>query len=315
MTDRRTYALSEPMQLLVDTTASFMEPQGDLAFQRQAYARMARALTPPLPEGVLRDDWLPDSQRPLRLRRYRPAGPEPAAGWPGVIYLHGGGFVMGDPDSHDFITAALCRSLQAAVISVDYRLAPEHPFPAAFQDSVLAWTILQQEAGDLGIDRDRIIVAGDSAGGNLAAALCLFLRDREGSQPRGQILFYPVLSADETLSSHREHANAPLLSKADVDQYWSSYLPDIRARRDPRAAPLAASSFAALPPAFIAVSQWDPLCDEGVLYASRMRDAGGNVHLHMGEGLVHGCLRAAGSCPEVDRLYDDMVSWARRVLA
>lgn len=297
------------MAAFVSKTISFGTPDTAIAAQREAYSRMALAFTPPRPAGVSSQDGLigpPEQPRPMR--RYQPAGPRPARGWPAVLYLHGGSFCLGGLDSHDFITAALCGSLEAVVIALDYRLAPEHPFPAAFEDSQAAWHGIQADAERLQVDPRRIAVVGDSAGGNLAATLCLYLRDQGGIQPCGQALVYPSLTVDEELHSHLEHADAPLLSRAESLASRSYYRPD------PRMAPLAATSFVGLPPTFVAVAEWDPLRDEGIRYVSRIEETGGQACLHMGRGLVHGCLRAMGACPEVDRLYAAMVTQLRHML-
>lgn len=297
------------MAAFVSKTLSFGSPDLAIAVQREAYARMALAFTPARPIGVSSQDGLigPLGQ-PLPMRRYQPVGPRPTSGWPAVLYLHGGSFCLGDLDSHDFITAALCASLGAVVIALDYRLAPEHPYPSAVEDSLAAWHGIQADAQRLQVDPRRIAVVGDSAGGNLAATLCQSLRDHGGIQPCGQALVYPTLTVDDELPSHLEHAEAPLLSRAECLASRFCYRPD------PRMAPLAATSFAGLPPTFVAVAEWDPLRDEGICYVSRIEQAGGQACLHIGQDLVHGCLRAIGDCPEVDRLYAALVVQLRHML-
>lgn len=308
MPTAKIYALSAPMAAFVSKTLSFGSPDVTIAVQRDAYAHMALAFTPPRPTGVSsQDSFIGPPEQPRPMRRYQPAGPRPASGWPAVLYLHGGSFCLGDLDSHDFITAALCASLDAVVMALDYRLAPEHPYPAAVEDSLSAWHCMQADAQRLQVDPWRIAVVGDSAGGNLAATLCQSLRDQGGIQPCGQALVYPTLTADEALPSHLEHANAPLLSRAECLASQSGYRPD------PQKAPLAASSFAGLPSTFVAVAEWDPLRDDGICYVSRIQQAGGQASLHSGLGLVHGCLRAIGACPEVDRLYAALVAQLRRM--
>lgn len=289
---------------------------GGLDAQRAAYRRMAQAFTPPRPPGVSAQDLtLAQDGRSVPARLYRPPGEPPTAGWPCVCYLHGGGWVFGDLDSHDFITAALAAELGAAVLAVDYRLAPEHPFPAAFDDALLAWRVLQADALPLGLDPRRIAVAGDSAGGNLAAALCLALRDAGEPLPCGQALLYPALGGAPSLASYREQAEAPLLSARDVAFFHDWYLPDAADHSDPRAAPLATESLHGLPPAFVAVAECDPLRDDGVEYVRRLQAAGVAVTFYLGIGLVHGCLRARGQSAAVDRLYGALTAVLRRFLA
>lgn len=309
MPTEKTYALSSSMAAFISKTLSFASPNMAIVVQREAYSRMARAFTPPRPAGVSSQDGLIGSLGQHRpMRRYQPAGPQPSSGWPAVLYLHGGSFSLGDLDSHDFITAALCASLGAVVIALDYRLAPEYPYPAAVEDSQNAWDNIQADAQRLQIDPRRIAVVGDSAGGNLAATLCQFLRDQGGIQPCGQALVYPSLTVDEELPSHVEHANAPLLSRAESLASRFYYRPN------PQMAPLSATSFTGLPPTFVAVAEWDPLRDEGICYVSRIEAAGGQAHLDIGQGLVHGCLRAIGACPEVDRLYAALVTQLQHML-
>lgn len=313
------YALSPSMAAFVRRTQEFTPVAATIAAQRDAYRRMAEAFTPPRPAGVSSVDLnLAGPAAPLPVRRYQPPGLAPAGGWPAVLYCHGGGWSVGDLDSHDFITAALCASLPAVVLAIDYRLTPEHPFPAAFDDCLAAWQGLQRDAAALGIDPRRVALAGDSAGGNLAAAISLAVRDTGGWQPRGQALIYPALAAPSTVAepmpSHREHAQAPLLTWADMQACWAAYAPEPVQHRDWRVAPLSATDLSGLPPAFVAVAELDPLRDEGVRYADRLRRAGGAAELFCGRGLVHGCLRAFGACPETARLYAALVSNLRRLL-
>ncbi|MGH8355207.1 MAG: alpha/beta hydrolase, partial [Pseudomonas sp.] len=297
------YALSAPMAAFVERSLGFTATEPSLQALREAYSRMSRAFTPERPAGLAVTDL---SLRQVPVRLYRPSGVRPENGWPCVLYLHGGGWVLGDLDSHDFITADLAARLNAVVIAVDYRLAPEHPFPAAFDDCLAVWQALGAEQRALELDPARLAVAGDSAGGNLAAALCLALRDAGEPLPCGQALLYPGLGGDPDLPSRSQCADAPLLSAADLDCYLALYLPG-PARRNPYAQPLAATHFERLPPAFIAVAEFDPLRDDGHRYHERLSAAGVAVSFHLGQGLVHGCLRARGQVPEVDLLYDKLL--------
>lgn len=300
------YRLYPELAAFVARSESFAAADDSLAALRAAYRAMSEAFTPPRPAGVTATDLtlrLPDRQA-VRVRRYLPDGNAPANGWPGVLYLHGGGWVVGDLDSHDFVTAALAARLKAVIIAVDYRLAPEHPFPAAFDDTLTAWLAITRQASAHGLDPSRLAVAGDSAGGNLAAALCLALRGTPDVAPRGQALIYPALSATTDLPSYQEHAAAPMLSAADIAWFRDHYLPDPADRQHPHATPLAEPDLKGLPPAFIAVAEYDPLRDDGIEYARRLCTAGNQVEFRLGKGLVHGCLRARGHCPAVDRLFD-----------
>ena len=303
------YPLSTQMAAFVDKTVSFNSTDSSLAGLRQAYSEMCRAFTPPRPEGLYVVDF---ELAGVPVRSYQPPVSPATSGCPCIVYLHGGGWVVGDLDSHDFICAELASTLGALVIAVDYRLAPEHPFPAGFNDCLGVWRALR--TGPFQLDPARTLVAGDSAGGNLAAALCLALRDAGEPLPAAQVLIYPGLGGDHHLPSRSECVDAPLLSSSDVDCYHALYL---RGTRQPGASamPLLAENFSGLPPAWIAVAQFDPLRDDGVLYAERLNAAGGEATLYYGEGLVHGCLRARGQVVEVDALHETLVGYLAKKLA
>ncbi|PMX02639.1 lipase [Pseudomonas sp. FW215-R2] len=294
-----TYPLSPAMAAFVARTESFASDDSSLAGLRRGYDEMCRAFTPPRPAGLEVEDFRLGA---VPVRAYRP----PVALPPCVVYLHGGGWVVGGLDSHDFICCELAVALGAMVVAVDYRLAPEHPFPAGFDDCLSVWRALRD--GSFGFDRERMLVAGDSAGGNLAAALCLALRDTGEPLPGAQVLIYPGLGGDEHLPSRSECADAPLLTSSDVDCYHALYL---RGSTQPNAwaMPLLADDVSRLPPAWIAVAQFDPLRDDGVRYAERLAAAGGEAALYYGEGLVHGCLRARHQVAEVDRLYESLLGF------
>lgn len=307
MTD---YPLSPELSAFVAKTLDFNAPDSTINGLRLSYSAMCRAFTPARPTNISVSEQLIGQ---VLVRQYRPTSEAPANGWPSVIYLHGGGWVVGDLDSHDFITAELASLLNAVVIAVDYRLAPEHPFPAAFDDCLAAWRGLQDNAVTWQLDPQRMAIAGDSAGGNLAAAVCLALRDAGQAQPLLQALIYPGLGGDDRLPSRTECADAPLLSASDVHCYHALYLPG-PASPPAYAMPLQATDLRGLAPAFIAVAQFDPLHDDGVQYSERLQAAGVSVDFHPGHGLVHGCLRARGSAPEVDLLYEKLLAALRRSL-
>lgn len=293
------YRLSASMAAFVSRTLSFSSDDSSIAGLRRGYDEMCRAFTPQPPVGLEVVDFQLSG---VAVRSYRPPIQPPSSGWPCVLYLHGGGWVVGGLDSHDFICFELAMALGAMVVAVDYRLAPENPFPAGFEDCLSVWRALR--SGPFWFDPQKMLVAGDSAGGNLAAALCLALRDAGEPLPSAQVLIYPGLGGDEHLPSRSECADAPLLSSSDVDCYHALYLRG-SAEPDAYAMPLLAEDFTGLPPAFIAVAQFDPLRDDGVRYAERLTDA----TLYYGEGLVHGCLRARGQVAEVDRLYENLLGF------
>jgi acetyl esterase len=301
------YPISPQMAAFVARTESFTSDDSSLAGLRQNYDRMCQAFTPPVPEGLTVNDF---SLGGVGVRSYVPTTPTPAQGWPCLLYMHGGGWVVGGLDSHDFICFELASALQVLVIAIDYRLAPEHPFPAAYEDCRVVWQALQARAAPYAIDPQRLAVIGDSAGGNLAAALCLGLRDDGQPLPRAQVLIYPGLGGPADLPSRRDCMDAPLLSTADTDCYLALYL---RGAGKPSAyaMPLLARDFSGLPKALVAVAQFDPLRDDGMLYAERLQQSGVAAVLYPGKGLVHGCLRARGQVPEVDRLYGYLLDYLR----
>jgi acetyl esterase len=290
------------MSAFIDKTLSFTSADDSLAGSRQAYSQMCRAFTPACPPTLAIEDL---QLAGMAVRAYHPHASPPLAGWPCILYLHGGGWVVGDLDSHDFICMELATALGVLVVAVDYRLAPEHPFPAGFEDCLTVWRHL----GDLpfAIDPRRRAVVGDSAGGNLAAAVGLALRDTGQPLPRSQVLIYPALGGRDHLPSRIECFDAPLLSSSDLQRYDAWYLRG--ARPSPYAAPLLADDLRGLPATLVAVAQWDPLRDDGILYNERLNAAGGTSVLYSGEGLVHGCLRARGQVPEVDQLYRTLLAY------
>jgi acetyl esterase len=204
-----------------------------------------------------------------------------------VLYFHGGGWVLGGLDANDSIARGMCRASGAAVLSIAYRMAPEHPFPAAPEDAFSAYLWALAQAGARGWDEKRIFAAGDSAGGTLAAVLCLMARDRLIPQPKGQILFYPVTDISRTdTESYRRYASGYLLSKADMDWFIGLYCPE-RERTDPYASPLLAQDLSGLAPALAFTAERDVLRDEGEAYAKRLSEAGVPAILRRVRGVTH----------------------------
>ena len=223
-------------------------------------------------------------------RLYLPPAPargaQDAKGLAAVVYLHGGGWVLGDVDTHDVVCRRVCVGAEVAVLNVDYRLAPEHPFPAAVEDAVEAFRWLHAHAAEHGIDPDRIAVAGDSAGGNLSAVVCQVTRDEGTPMPAFQALVVPATDFSKDYPSATTFAEGYFLTKANMDWYEDQYLGE-HPRTDPRASPLLADDLGGLPPAYVAVAGWDPLRDEGIAYAEAMRAAGVPVTLRVHEDAVH----------------------------
>jgi acetyl esterase len=255
------------------------------------------------PVGAVDEFELPGPDGPVAVRLYTPeaAGPHPV-----LVFVHGGGWVRGDLDTHDNVCRALCARAGCAVLSVDYRRAPEHPFPAALEDcyAALEWTA--EHAGRLTLDPDRIAVGGDSAGGNLSAGLALMARDRDGPALARQLLIYPAVASPELQSfdSYEENAFGYLLERPGIEWYYERYAPSPAQARNEYLAPLLASDLSGLPPATVVTAGFDPLRDEGIEYADRLAADGVDVEHRHYEGMIH----AFVSLPEAMSAGDEALS-------
>jgi acetyl esterase len=269
----------------------------------------------PTPVGVRADELhriaVAGTGRDVRVRVFRPAADAPHAA---LIYMHGGAWMVGSPETHWDITAGLAAACEMVVISVDYALAPEQPFPAAVDDcrAVVQWAF--NEASTLGIRREAIAIGGDSSGANLAATMTLLFRGTP-QRLRAQLLVYPGMDFSHDRPSHRENADGPIVTVATMAAVDAAYCPDPRDRLNPLAAPLLADSHAGLPPAFVAVAEHDPLRDSGVAYADALRAAGVAVELDRGPGLIHSYLRAVTYCAAARQAFERMGAWLRTVCA
>ncbi|MGX1324737.1 acetyl esterase [Bradyrhizobium sp. USDA 377] len=228
----------------------------------------------------------------IEARLYASTAPSDRSPMPVLLYMHGGGFVVGSLDSHQPLCRGLAEDSGAAVLSVGYRLAPEHKFPTAFEDSVDALAWIGREGRAIGLDARRVAVGGDSAGGTLAAALAIEARTNGGlPQPVLQVLAYPGLSSRQTSASYERYGSGHLLERSTVDWFLQQYLRDESDRDDWRFAPLAANDLSGLAPAFVVLAEFDPLVDEGRAYAARLEAAGVPVDLHVYPGMIHEFLR------------------------
>jgi acetyl esterase len=256
---------------------------------RQLFVDTRPASTPTPPEiGSVRNVVAEGAQAPLPLRVYRPAGVPDATPLPAYVYFHGGGWVIGDLNTHDVVCRQLTATSGASVVSVDYRLAPEHKFPAAADDAWAATRWVVAHAAELGLDASRLAVGGDSAGGNLAAVVALMARDAGGPAIALQVLIYPVTDVMRETRSYADFAEGYMLTRDSMRWFIAHYLTSKDDARDWRVSPLRAPSLAGLPPALIVTAGFDPLRDEGEMYAGRLRDAGGLVDYVCYGGMVHG---------------------------
>lgn len=282
---------------------------------RAAY-RAGRLPTQPAPPVavVCRELEVPGPVGLIPVREYRPSACAPAEVLPALVFFHGGGWVVGDRDTHDVLCRIWCLQVRCAVYSVDYRLAPEHRFPAAFEDACAATQWLTQQAPRLSINAERMAVGGDSAGANLAATVALALR--EAPQPRlvAQMLAYPVTDVCGGTASYRDYAEGYVLSAADMHYFRAHYVADAAQYLDWRVSPLRAASHAGLPPALVVTAGFDPLRDEGRLYADSLSAAGDAVQYVCFERQMHGFLGMGGVIDEANTAVQLCGDWLRRYL-
>lgn len=259
--------------------------------EARQFSRNARAVLAPEPPemGAVRDIKIGEGGA-IPARLYRPLGSAPNAALPALIYFHGGGWVIGDLDTHDVVCRQIANGSGAAVVSVDYRLAPEHKFPAAVEDAIAATAWIAAHGATLGIDTARLAVGGDSAGGNLAAVVALDARDRNGPKLIQQTLIYPATESTMSHPSHERFAEGLLLTRPTMKWFLGHYLRGAEDLADWRVSPLRATSLADLPPALVLTAGYDPLCDEGEDYAARLAAAGVPVTRVRVEGMIHGFL-------------------------
>jgi acetyl esterase len=264
---------------------------------REGFRRLAQAVDiKGVPIGKIEDGELPGPSGPLPHRIYRPQHPA-AQPLPALVFFHGGGGVFGDIDTHDGLCRMLCAESGCAVISVGYRRAPEHKFPAAIADSYAATLWVHDHAAGLGLDPQRIAVGGDSAGGGLAAVVCQMTATRRGPRLALQVLFCPVMDMRAETASRQAMAEGYFLNQATMDWMLRHYRPADADLDDPRLSPLRAPQFSGLPPAHIHTAEFDPLRDEGEAYARVLRQAGVAAHYTCHAGMIHYFYAMAGAIP------------------
>ncbi len=285
------------MQLMADNG---VKPVHTLtaAAARAAYLQR-RSLSQPASESVAHthDHTLTHSGISLGIREYRPLGSQAAAVLPALLFFHGGGWTVGDLDTHDTVCRSLCNASGSAVFAVDYRLGPEAPFPAAYEDAIAAFAWLVHHAAQVHIDPARIAVGGDSAGGNIAAALCLGLRG-QSAQPAFQLLIYPAVTMRPDTPSYHRNGQGYMLTQDSMRWYTANYISQDHHADDWRASPLMAASHADLPPALVMTAGFDPLRDEGLMYADALSEAGVRTQYVCFERQIHGFITMGGVIDE-----------------
>lgn len=280
--------------------------EGDLETIRQQMDKTRPRIAVSKTEDIV----VPGPVTAIPLRIYTPEGQGP---FPTIVFYHGGGFVTGSINSHDNVARQLARDTNSLVISVDYRLAPEHPFPASLEDAYAALLWAAEHAPEFNGRVDQLLTAGDSAGGNLAAAVCLLSREEKGPPIHMQILLYPSTTMLETLYDSRANFTGYVLTEKMVRYIRSVYVPNEADWKSPYASPLETKDFQGLPPAYIMTAAFDPLRDEGKLYADCLAEAGIPVKYENIEGMIHGFMTmadeitavpgAAKFYPQPDRVY------------
>ncbi len=257
----------------------------------------------PEPVFEVTDRYIPGPTADLHIRIYRPTATEPV---PAVVYLHGSGWVVCNIDNSDTAVRAFANRSGCVFVAVNYQKAPEHPFPVALDDADATLRWVTENAVTLGIDANRIGVGGDSAGGNLAAALCLRFRDGNGPRIAHQLLIYPVLDCSFDTASYIENASGYLLERDDMRWFFDQYLVDPAQAGDPLVSPLRAPDLSGLPRALVVSAEYDPLRDEAELYAERLRDAGVPVRVSRYDGMIHGFAWMSGVVERTQVLYDEV---------
>lgn len=292
------------------------DPSRSLAQRRAQLELDARVLEPDAPVlGEVRELTVQGAEGRLPARLYLPLPPAPKQGFPLLVFFHGGGWMVGSLDSHDTVCRVLCARADCAVLSVAYRLAPEHPFPAGVRDAEASYRDAFARAAQWRADPSRMAVGGDSAGGNLSALTALALR-REPCAPKLQLLFYAALDLRRQQPSFEEYGQGFLLEREGIDHYLDHYLPDLAVRASAAASPLLAplEHLREVAPAHLQTAGFDPLRDEGFAYAARLTEAGVPVEHRHYAGQIHGYLQMAAGVDAVWSAYHDAVGALRVAL-
>jgi acetyl esterase len=287
-----TSALDPQVKLVLDLVLKAGRPAYHTLSPKEARQlfRETRPASTPVPPaiGVVMDLTADGPHGPIPLRLYRPLDAAATTAPPVLVYFHGGGWVIGDLDTHDVLCRQLTAEAGICVVSVDYRLAPEHKFPAAVDDAWAATRWVVAHAAELGVDGERLAVGGDSAGGNLAAVVALLARDHGGPAIALQALVYPVTDAGTQTGSYRDFSDGFLLTRETMQWFFDQYLKTDADKADWRVSPLRARSLAGLPPTLVVTAGFDPLRDEGDAYALALRNAGVRVDAVCYGGMIHG---------------------------
>ncbi|WP_407569143.1 alpha/beta hydrolase [Deinococcus altitudinis] len=302
------------IQAMLQQMAAYPFPTS-IQEMRSAGASSAAMPVRPVSIGGTRDLTLPGPASQLPARLYTPAGEAPASGWPLTVFFHGGGFAVGNIASHDSLCRELCAASGSAVLSVEYRLAPEAPFPAPGDDCYAAYLWAAEHAAELNADPARLAVAGDSAGGNLAIVVTLRVRDEGGPVPRAQLLIYPSVDFVTQTDSRRTNGKGYFLTEDMMRMFGEAYISDPAHAAHPHASPLLSAELHGLPPALVLTAEFDPLRDEGEAYHQALLKAGNRAEYLSGPGMVHGYANMTGFVPAAAVLVDQGAAWLKKELA
>ncbi|MFY2861244.1 alpha/beta hydrolase [Mycobacterium sp. THU-M104] len=306
-------AIDPILQKVLDAVPFRLSTEEGVDAARQRFRDLPRRQV--YPELRVEDRTVPGPAGPIAVRIYWPTAEAGGEARPVVMFFHGGGFVVGDLDTHDGTARRHAVGADAIVVSVDYRLAPEHPYPAAVEDAWAATLWVAQRGSEIGADGQRMAVAGDSAGGTIAAAMAQRSRDRDSRPMAFQLLWYPSTLWDPSLPSFTENAAAPILDVKAVAAFSRWYAGDVdMSNPPPDMAPGRAGNLAGLPPAYIGVAGYDPLRDDGIRYGELLAAAGVPVEVHNAETMVHGYLGYAGVVPAATAGLDRGLAALRRAL-
>jgi len=260
-----------------------------LETQREIFRRMAKSAGEPEAVFQIEDHLIEGNAETIPIRVYRPSNKQKL---PVTLFFHGGWFVIGDLESHDSLARSLANASESVVIAVNYRLAPEHPFPAAINDAYNALVWVSENGKNLGVDSERIAVAGDSAGGNIAAVAVRKANENGLRKVRYQVLIYPVTDSSFSTQSWEEFSEGPVITKSISQQAFNMYVNGVANMKNPEITPLLADNLHDMPPAMVIVGEYDPLRDEGMAYAEKLIKAGNDVKLIHYRGMPHGFLQA-----------------------
>lgn len=280
-----------------------------VAQARERMNAIAMLERPASPLAEVRDQCIPAPHGDIPLRLYRSSLDQSL---PTLIYFHGGGWVVGSIESHDRLCRALASASGFAVISVEYRLAPEHKYPAAVEDAEAAYRYVRAFADKLGVDSESIFLGGDSAGGNLSAVVSQRARDAGEPLPRGQVLIYPATGSAAVTESRKEFADGYLLTAGAMMWFTAHYISDLAQLRESSLSPCFAKDVSGLPPTFLLTAEFDPLRDEGEDYAAKLTKAGVNVTLRRYDGMIHGFLQLSAMVSAATTAIEDIATWLKQ---